>query len=86
MSPTLKREGQTERGRQTDRERERGRHGPLLGSAGRPTHLGGSSILLDDFLDGVKTQAVAHVSHLEGVDITVTTIPEIEQFEHLGDV
>jgi len=49
-------------------------------------HLVGASVLLDDVHGRVVAQAVQHVSSLEGIYLTVTAIPEIEQLEDLTDL
>ena len=49
-------------------------------------HLVGSSVFSDEFLGGVEAQAVQHVSGLEGIDLTVTAIPEVEQLEDVLDL
>ena len=48
--------------------------------------LVGASVLHDGLLGGVEAQAVQHVSGLEGIDLTVTAIPEVEQLEHVPDL
>jgi len=49
-------------------------------------HLVSSSMARDDLLDGVEAQAVQHVSGLEGIDLTVTAIPEVKQLEDVLDL
>ena len=48
--------------------------------------LVGASVLHDGLLGGVEAQAVQHVSGLEGIDGSVTTIPEVEQLEDVLDL
>jgi len=49
-------------------------------------HLLGTAVLLDGLLGGVESQAVQHRAGLEGVDLTVTAIPEVEELEHVLDL
>lgn len=50
------------------------------------THLAGSAVLGDDGVGGVAAQAAEEVAELEGVYLTVTTIPEVEQVEYLTGI
>jgi len=50
------------------------------------THLVGATVFLDGLLGGVEAQAVQHGAGLEGIYLTVTAIPEIEELEHVLDL
>jgi len=49
-------------------------------------HLLGAAVGLDDLLGGVEAQAEQHVAGLEGIDLAVTAVPEIEQLEAVADL
>jgi hypothetical protein len=45
------------------------------------THFVSGAILLDDFDGGVKSYASDDVTNFEGVDLSVTTVPEVKKLK-----